>query len=277
MKVYKYVYLLVFAAFLSSCLDYKEKAESQFASGAFESALKNFDKALELSPYDHYSFFNRGRCKQELGKHEEAIRDFDRAIDIKDLNPQYFISRGQSYFEMENYKAADLDFKNAIQRDPDNYFPMMLRGKALLKLDESRQAYHILEEALKKNTDDPNLRYYSGMAKAAVGNSFGAIADFTYYLKNQKDDPIIYFNRGQCYMSAAILQASPESRLPLLKKASLDFEKAIKLRKDYEIAQYKLAMCFHHMGEKYKACQMLRNIKNQEIKVSEKTLKLVCL
>ncbi|MDX1921068.1 MAG: tetratricopeptide repeat protein, partial [Candidatus Caenarcaniphilales bacterium] len=61
---------------------YLKRGISYLKTEKFEEALKDFDKAIELTPNLEQAYNQRGLAKANLGKQEEAIKDFDKAIEI---------------------------------------------------------------------------------------------------------------------------------------------------------------------------------------------------
>ena len=50
--------------------------------GDYESAIPDFDRAVELDPDDAGQYDHRGFAKMSIGDYEGAIADFDRAIEL---------------------------------------------------------------------------------------------------------------------------------------------------------------------------------------------------
>ncbi|PSB03729.1 cag pathogenicity island protein Cag7, partial [filamentous cyanobacterium Phorm 46] len=49
-------------------------------------SLADYDRAIQLNPYNAIAYVNRGLAKYALGRNQEAITDYDRAIK---LDPNY--------------------------------------------------------------------------------------------------------------------------------------------------------------------------------------------
>jgi len=95
-----------------------------------DSALKYFNKCLEISPNTDFALNNRGSLLfNYYKKYNEAMADFTKAIQI---NPQgdYYLNRSYCYYQLGQVDLAKADVRVAIQKNitiPDNY-------KQLLKL-----------------------------------------------------------------------------------------------------------------------------------------------
>jgi tetratricopeptide (TPR) repeat protein len=95
-----------------------------------DSALKYFNKCLEINPNTDFALNSRGSLLfNYYKKYNEAMADFTKAIQI---NPQgdYYLNRSYCYYQLGQVDLAKADVRVAIQKNiaiPDNY-------KQLLKL-----------------------------------------------------------------------------------------------------------------------------------------------
>lgn len=55
--------------------------------GQIESAIKDFDKAIELDPSLAEAYYDRGLAYSELNQYEKAIKDYDKAIELRENLP----------------------------------------------------------------------------------------------------------------------------------------------------------------------------------------------
>ena len=76
-------------------------------------ALKDYSKALEIAPKNHFLFYNRGLTYVDLQLLTQAKSDFDKAIKIKsDFGPAYG-DRGMVFYQLDKKDEACEDFKKA--------------------------------------------------------------------------------------------------------------------------------------------------------------------
>lgn len=87
-------------------------------NGAWQPAIVDFSKALELDPGNPAAYSNRGLAYVHQSDYARAIADFDAALD---LDPELFeclVNRGLAHDEQSSYPLAVADFNNALRLRP---------------------------------------------------------------------------------------------------------------------------------------------------------------
>lgn len=81
-----------------------------------QKCLFDYNKILELDPYDHYTYFNRGMWYFDERDYRNAISDFTKAIESNkdDDRSYYYYNRGQAYIEINEKQKAISDFRKTI-------------------------------------------------------------------------------------------------------------------------------------------------------------------
>lgn len=156
-------------------------AAAQYATGHFEEALQNYEKATTNQPHNlsFYSgriysllamsktklalnlcedlinqfpesgdvFAMRGLCLQQLNKYEEALRDFDRAIGREPKNVTGYRLRAGLHLQKGNKEKASADLVAAAKLDSFNIETQINSAKQLLALGQVQKAGQILAQA----------------------------------------------------------------------------------------------------------------------------------
>ena len=99
---------------------YINRGWAYYLLGDYESALADFDSALNASPDSVYARFNRGLTYLQLGKINLAYQDYEHGIDIQ-LN-------NSPYPDEDLIEAAIIDLTEAIEKTPENGNLYLLRG-----------------------------------------------------------------------------------------------------------------------------------------------------
>jgi len=97
--------------------------------GEFERAIADFDEAVRLNPKDAFAFSHRGAALRQRGDHDRAIADFNEAVRLDPDYAEGFSYRGSEYAEKGDYDRAIVDFDKAISLDPRLVSALNGRGK----------------------------------------------------------------------------------------------------------------------------------------------------
>ncbi|MBI5115927.1 tetratricopeptide repeat protein [Candidatus Poribacteria bacterium] len=98
------------------------KANSLYAEGKYEEALKEYKAAQVDSPNDERIMFNLGNAQYKLGRYDEALSEY--TMSAGDTNPRI---RAQSRYNAGNalYRAGKLEeaveqYRKALENDPND-------------------------------------------------------------------------------------------------------------------------------------------------------------
>lgn len=126
--------------------------------GEYEKALKDYSKALRISP--HYSlFFNRGRAHYRLGHFEKAIVDFTNAIQGDQQRADFWHDRGIAHIALKQYENAHFDFSQLVALAPNQAAGHDRRASAALYLGRKDEAYAGFAKALELEPDYGDASY----------------------------------------------------------------------------------------------------------------------
>ena len=133
---------------------------TKFELGQYESAIADYDMAIQLRPDYADAYNDRGVVKGKLGEYDAAIADYDKAID---LEPDYAIAynnRGMAKSALKQYEAAITDYDEAIRLNPDYAMAYYNRGNANTNLGHVSEAAQDFQIALvlAEQTGDERLK-----------------------------------------------------------------------------------------------------------------------
>ncbi|SVE25562.1 uncharacterized protein METZ01_LOCUS478416, partial [marine metagenome] len=126
---------LILVLSVGGCSSDLSEAQLAFREGTdllqqphYESAIRAFDKAIQLDPSFSVAYYSRGYAYGELGQHERAIQDYDQAIRLNTNYAAAYGNRGLAYALLGQYERAIQDFDKAIQLDPGHVLAYNNRG-----------------------------------------------------------------------------------------------------------------------------------------------------
>ncbi len=92
----------------------------------FNTALENYNKALELSPRNPSIFNYRGYTNYKLNYFADAINDYNNAIDLDPNNATSYYNRGMAYFKSSEKAKACVDFHKSCSLGNINACKMIM-------------------------------------------------------------------------------------------------------------------------------------------------------
>lgn len=101
-----------------------------------ETAIEDFNKALEHNPKYAMAYNNRGNAYSELKQYEEAIEDYSKAIELDPNDAEAYNNRGNAYGELQHQEEAIGDYNKAIELNPNLAVAYLNRGVTQLQTND---------------------------------------------------------------------------------------------------------------------------------------------
>jgi tetratricopeptide (TPR) repeat protein len=205
----------------------------------FESALREYNAALELRPDDPDTLNNRGATLDGLKRYDDALTDFNRSLELRPDHPNTLNSRGAALGDLGRYEDALADFNRSLELHPDDPDTLYNRGTALGRLKRYEEALRDLNRSLKLRPDHPRVLSNRGVTLRHLDRSEEALADHNRAVGLAPDDPIILGSRGVALR-----------HLNRYEEALADFNRSLELRPDHLDATYNIA-CLYSLWQRY--------------------------
>jgi len=135
----------------------------------YDSALINFDKAIELGTPTSRVYFARGALYAMQGNYDLAISDFSRSIEIDPVNANAYIWRGNTFADTKNFSQAIVDYQKAISIATElstMSYAYCVHGITYTKMGNFELAIPSLEQGVKMDVAGVN-----GWCKTALENA----------------------------------------------------------------------------------------------------------
>ena len=113
-------------------------------SGVWKQALRHYAAAIESEPNEAFAYQLRGALNLELKRFYDALRDFDQAILLAPYNEVGYWGKAHVFMGLKDYRWAVIQFTNAIDLLPEDgeqvgaYY--LDRAEAYERLGESERA-----------------------------------------------------------------------------------------------------------------------------------------
>ncbi len=140
-------------------------AESHDSGGA----LRQYDRALQLRPFDVHLHNNMGRLHVERGELPQARERFERAVE---LDPQFSAARinlANLLYQLGDIDAAGAQLTAVVRYDPENYEAFMNAGAMLGQAREFGKAADLFRMSIALRPEMPDT--YSNLAMALLGQA----------------------------------------------------------------------------------------------------------
>jgi tetratricopeptide (TPR) repeat protein len=124
----------------------------------YKEALKNFNRSIDLNPFDPLSFYNRGIIHGKSGLNDKAIEDLQKAIRLDPLNAKFYNNLGVAYGISGNLQEAITSFDEAVQLDPSFSNAYFHRAVTYIRLGFTENALRDLKVAAQLG--DTNAQKY---------------------------------------------------------------------------------------------------------------------
>lgn len=121
-------------------------AKDAMLSGNFQTALLNYDKAIELDPFNHVTFYRRAAAYLTIGKNELAIKDFDVVLELKQDNNPARLKRAELLLMQGHVDQSLTDFDFYLSSQPTDQ-------SAIEKASNAREAKELMHrfDSITKN------------------------------------------------------------------------------------------------------------------------------
>lgn len=230
----KYIYILIFGAFLASCGVTKEKNPKsepaiskadypyidafhkgmQFkVQGRTEEAIQQFEKCLAIRKNDDAVYFALSKLELERGNAEKSSEYIRKANEIDPDNTWYIEELAYMYFEMEQFEESVAEFRKLTEIEPRNINWMYGLSEALMSSGQDKEAIDVF----RKMEDQTGPHPHFALQRYNIYMKSGKTAEAEQELLTAKDkfpqDPGIlgtlvdhYYRQKQINKAEAVLE-----------------------------------------------------------------------
>ena len=212
--------------------------------GDFQSAIQDFDQAIQINPQFEWAYNTRGIAYGFLGEYQRAIQDFDQAIQI---NPQYewaYNNRGIAYSGLGNYQRAIQDLDHAIQINSKFAVGYSSRGFLYARLGNYQRAIQDFDQAIQINPQLADAYYNRGYVYSDLGDYQRAIQDYDQTIQINPQLAWAYNNRGLAYFNLGSYQPAIQ-----------DFDQAIQINPKFAEPYNMRGLAYYNLGDYQRAIQ----------------------
>lgn len=175
---------------------YYGQGKQKYYDGDAEGAIKNFNKAIELTPDDAEIYKFRAKSKVKLKDYQAAIEDYNQVIKLNPDDASAYKERAEAKRKLSNHASAIDDYNQALKLNPKDAFTYRVSADAKRKSGDYAGAIEDYNQAIKLNPEDAEAYKKRGQVKAELGEDAEAIEDYSQALKLNPKDVFTYHDRA---------------------------------------------------------------------------------
>jgi len=173
--------------FLPNHVDALSQRAVTYASiGDFDRAFRDIDHAFDSAGFSaiEQAIAHNHRAQiyflnQETGS---ALKDFNRAIELNPDNPDYWLNRGILYQLTNEWELSIRDFEAYLERNPTDAEGFVNIARAYLALNNFDDAVDALGSAIAITPNDPELYIFRGSVNLIAEQFANAAQDYADWL-----------------------------------------------------------------------------------------------
>jgi tetratricopeptide (TPR) repeat protein len=117
----------------------------QGESKNWDAAIADCSRAIELFPLSATTWYNRGAAYSARAEWEQAVADYTRSAELDETDPPLFLRRAQALVQLNRFSEAASDYKTYLTSEPGDagaWFQAAVVHARLGDEPASRDAYH---------------------------------------------------------------------------------------------------------------------------------------
>jgi tetratricopeptide (TPR) repeat protein len=155
--------------------DYFNRGVDLYQRGEYESALKAFDKAIELKPKFAEAWNSKGVILSNLGRYDEALKAFDEAMELKPKFAFAWSNKGAALDNLGRYDEALKAYDKTIELKPKFAKGWYNKGVALGNLARYDEALKAYDKTIELKRDYAEAWYNKACTYSRTGDKENAL------------------------------------------------------------------------------------------------------
>ncbi len=166
----------------------------------YESAVRDFNKVLEIDPKCNEAFLVRSKANACLGEYGRAISDISEGMILKNAVTEAWLleDRARYYTYSARYREAANDMDNAFRDEPEFPRRLFISAKLYYRAGEKENAIKRISEYLLRVPDDRKALRARARCYFETDQIAKSIPDYSEILR-RVPSPEIYTLRARCY------------------------------------------------------------------------------
>lgn len=164
-----------------------------------ETALKNFQRAVQLNPRFAYAHTLCGHEYVALEDFENGVKSYQSALRVDARHYNAWYGLGMVYFRQEKFEFSEHHFRVAFQINPRSSVIMSYLGAALHALKKNKEALEMMERAIIADKKNPLPLYQKANILLSMENLDGALEVLEELKEYAPRESSVYALMGRIY------------------------------------------------------------------------------
>ena len=177
----------------------KQQAHSALASGQWDAAIQDYEKAIALAPKGANLRVELGVVLTKTGRLPDSIATFQEALRLAPLNLAAELGLAQAYRAVHNYDEARRILNLAIREHSKSAEPLAALGDFEIQQQTYDAAIGHLKASLALAPANVETRNLLAGAYRAKGDLTSALAELQKVLGRDSKNVLAYFLRAEIY------------------------------------------------------------------------------
>lgn len=248
----------------------------------FDEAVKNFEKAVKISPDDATALFYLANCYDNTGRLSDAERYYIKVLEVRENYIDAYKNLCIIYMKTGNENKAIEFAQKAKDIAPNDFTFDYLIGTASVALKLYNKGIQHLEHALALNPQHFQIYNNLGTAYLLTGMRDKALDCYKKAIKIKPDDAVSFYNIGSIYQiqnkhaqacdyfekayqldnqeNYLVSLALSELKDMQIEKAAKHYKALALLHPEKDSFQYNLASCYELMRDFENAIEIMKKL-----------------
>lgn len=217
------------------------------AKGLYDAAIKHFHEALRVKPDYPPAHGNLGLALVKVGDKDYAVREMQTSLQLNFNQPQISFNLAHLLKQLGHYPEALKQYQETIRLDPDNAEVRSNYGELLVAMHQPEEAQQQFKEAIRLNPELAEAHFNLANVLADQGEIEPAIDEYSEALKINPKYAAVHHGLGALYL-----------RMMRFQQAVEEFQAAAELQPDSAEAHSNLGAALAQSGKLQPAVEQYR-------------------
>jgi tetratricopeptide (TPR) repeat protein len=175
------------------------RGKTYLDNGDFNSAIQDYNKALEINPNYAEAHHGLGRAYEEKREFDSAIAEYNKVLEINPNSADIYLNRGNVYEKKGDFDAAIAEYNKVLEINPNHTNAYYGLGDVYEKKGDFDRAIQDFSKALEIDPNYTEAYYGRGRAYEEKREFDSAIVEYNKVLEINPNYANAYLARGNVY------------------------------------------------------------------------------